>query len=300
MRALVLTVRPSEVEVASDVLWGLGVVAVEERQAGNLMELWTSLGDVPVELDLPWPWRFEVVDDSVADTWREYAQPTEVESGLVVRPAWVPYDAPAGTTVLHIEPGATFGMGDHPTTVLCLRAARRLVTPECTVLDVGCGSGVLAVGAMVLGAASAVGIDIALAAVPVTLANAAANGVEVEVSTTDLADVPVTFDLVLANILAPTLVALAADLRRVLAPGGRLVISGILADRHQHVLDALAPLVEMHTEVLDGWAAVTLHHPFSPIQEGAYLGGGRDGGHGARSGGAQRACGRGVAERHGE
>ncbi|HAP75213.1 MAG TPA: hypothetical protein DCR14_03940 [Acidimicrobiaceae bacterium] len=261
MQALVVTVSPAEVEVASDAPWGLGVVAVEERVAGDLVELWTSLGDEPVQPELPWPWRFETVDETVADTWREFAEPIEVEAGLVVRPAWVSFEAPAGTTVLHIEPGATFGMGDHPTTVLCLRAVRRLVQPGCTVLDVGCGSGVLAVAAMVFGAGSAVGVDIAPAAVPVTLANAAANGVDVMVSTTDLADVAGEFIVVLANILAPTLVALAADLRRVLAPSGRLVISGILADAHQHVLDALAPLVVEHTEELDGWVAVTLRQP---------------------------------------
>ena len=78
------------------------------------------------------------------------------------------------------------------------------------------------------------------------------------VSTTDLADVSNTFDIVLANILAPTLVALAPDLKRVLAPGGRMVVSGILADAHQHVLDALAPLQVERVETLDGWAAVTL------------------------------------------
>jgi ribosomal protein L11 methyltransferase len=178
----------------------------------------------------------------------------------VVRPAWVPYEAPPGTTVLHIEPGSTFGMGDHPTTVLSLRAARRLVTPGCTVLDVGCGSGVLAVGACVFGAATAVGIDIAPAAVPVTRENAAANGVDdrVEVSTTGLEEVEGRFDLVLANILAPTLVALAADLQRVVAPGGALVISGVLAGAYDHVLAALAPMQVVHTEELAGWAAVTL------------------------------------------
>ena len=73
-----------------------------------------------------------------------------------------------------------------------------------------------------------------------------------------LADVSNTFDIVLANILAPTLVALAPDLKRVLAPGGRMVVSGILADAHQHVLDALAPLQVERVATLDGWAAVTL------------------------------------------
>lgn len=264
MRAFVVRVEPSQVELASDALWGMGVVAVEERQQDDgTVELWTSLGDSEPTLDdwpSEWPWRFEDVDEGVAETWREFATVIDVELGLVVRPAWVPYDAPEGTTVLHIEPGATFGMGDHPTTVLSLRAVRRLVGAGQHVLDVGCGSGVLAVAACVFGVASAVGVDIAPAAVPVTLDNATANGVgeRVHVSTTPLADVDGQFDVVLANILAPTLVALADDLRRVVRPGGRLVISGILDGRYQHVLDALVPLSVEAVEILDGWAAVTL------------------------------------------
>jgi ribosomal protein L11 methyltransferase len=174
-----------------------------------------------------------------------------------VCPAWVPYEGPG--TVLHIEPGATFGMGDHPTTILCLRAVRRLMCPGDTVLDVGCGSGVLAIAAMKLGASRVVGIDIAHAAVPVTLDNAARNGVVVDVSTTALADVDHHFDLVLANILAPALIALAPHLRRV--SGSTLVISGILEDTYQHVLEALAPMQVAEVDTLDGWAAVTLRQP---------------------------------------
>jgi ribosomal protein L11 methyltransferase len=262
MRQLVVTVEPHEVELASDALWGLGVVAVEERRAGDAVELWTSIGDEPVDdPDLPWPWRFVEVDERVADTWRQFAVPTIVEPGLVVCPAWVDHEAPEGTIVLRIEPGSTFGMGDHPTTQLSLAAARRWVRLGASVLDVGCGSGVLAIGAMVFGAARAMGVDIAPAAVPVTLANAAANGVTVEVSTTPLQEVQGTFDVVLANILAPALIDLSADLRRVLAPGGVLVISGILADTHAHVLDALSPLRVVETATLDGWAAVTLQMP---------------------------------------
>jgi ribosomal protein L11 methyltransferase len=262
MRQLVLTVAPHEVELASDALWGLGVVAVEERVAGDVVELWTSIGDEPVESpDLPWPWRFVEVDERVADTWRQFAVPTVVEAGLVVCPAWVEYNSPADAIVLRIEPGSTFGMGDHPTTQLTLAAARRVVRPGAAVLDVGCGSGVLAIGAMVFGAARAVGVDIAPAAVPVTLANAAANGVSVEVSTTPLQEVEGSFDVVLANILAPALVDLSTDLRRVLAPGGVLVISGILADAHAHVLEALVPLQVVETATLGDWAAVTLRMP---------------------------------------
>ena len=118
----------------------------------------------------------------------------------------------------------------------------------------------MAIAACVFGAATAVAVDIAPAAVSTTRANADANGVgeSVSVSTTDLAAVEGSYDLVVANILAPTLVALAANLRRVLAPGGALVISGILAQAHAHVLAALAPLRVVATDELNGWVAVTL------------------------------------------
>lgn len=265
IQQLVVTVAPHEVELVSDMLWGLGVLAVEERATtdGNV-ELWTSLGDEsePHILNgISWPFRFETVDPTVADTWRRFAQPIRISRTMVVRPLWVPYDAQPGECVVPIDPGATFGMGDHPTTVLCLRAVEQHAANAPEVLDVGCGSGVLAIAALRCGARSAVGIDITPTAVPVTTENAAANGVEVAVSTTPLADVPGDYDLVLANILAPALIELAPHLRRVTRRTGRLVVSGILADNHQHVLQALAPLVVEHTDVLDGWAAVTLRHP---------------------------------------
>lgn len=273
MLALVVVVPVHDAELASDELWGLGVVAIEERtldEQPDVVELWTSLGD-DVDLDelraRGWPnhWtaRLVSVDETVADTWREFARVIEIEPDLFVRPRWVPFDAPGDAIVVHIEPGSTFGMGDHPTTVLSTRALRRVVTPGVTVLDVGCGSGVLAIAACRFGAARAVGIDISPAAVPTTIDNARANAVDerITVSTDPLAQVVAdgdTFDVVVANILAPTLVALADDLRASLRPGGTLIISGILADAHQHVLDALAPLRVVGTDSLDGWVAVTL------------------------------------------
>jgi len=259
MRQIVLTVAEAEVELASDVLWSLGAVAVEERRADGMVELWTSIdGDVPD--DLGWPWRAETVDDSVADNWRDHAVTTWINERLAVCPAWRSEEVPDDVTRVLIEPGPTFGMGDHPTTRLTLAAAARLMTPGCTVLDVGCGSGVLAVGCMMLGAGSAKGVDISPSAVPVTEANAALNGVHVDVSTVPLHDVEGQFDLVLANILAPDLVAMAADLRRVLADDGHLVISGILAERHDHVLRSLAPLQVVATDHDGPWCAVVLRH----------------------------------------
>ncbi len=267
MLALVVSVAEADVELASDVLWSLGVVAVEERAAAGVVELWTSLGDdVPLataalaELMTPWSWRFVEVDESVADTWRNHVQPVWIDIDLVICPAWVPFDAPGVTTVT-IEPGSTFGLGDHPTTILSLRALRAALATRqgATVLDVGCGSGVLAIAACLLGASHATAIDISPASVAVTLANATANGVagRVDVSTTPLAEVDGHYDIVVANILAPTLIELAADLCRLVATSGALILSGVLVDRHEHVEDALLPFRRTSRTTLDAWAALT-------------------------------------------
>jgi ribosomal protein L11 methyltransferase len=105
-----------------------------------------------------------------------------------------------------------------------------------------------------------VAIDVAAAAIEATDRNSLANGVHdvVRASTTPLVELDGRFQVVLANVLAPDLIVMAADLRRVVAPGGVLVISGILAERHDHALAALLPLRPMSTATADGWAAVTL------------------------------------------
>ncbi|MGB7879933.1 MAG: 50S ribosomal protein L11 methyltransferase [Ilumatobacteraceae bacterium] len=272
MRALVVTLGPDEVELASDVLWQLGVRAIEERQlpdAVDLVELWTAVGDEPDavaratrRLGDRWPTRVvDVIDDS-ADTWREFAQPMWVDDGLVVVPAWQDHGFDGRVVPIAIEPGGAFGLGDHPTTLLSLRAARRHLGVGREVLDVGCGTGVIAVMAAMVGGSSVRAIDVASAAVEATGDNATRNGVadRIVVDTTPAGDLDGTYHLVVANILAPTLVELADDLRRLTALDGRLVISGILADGHDHVVAALAPMVVERTDVLDGWAAVTLSH----------------------------------------
>jgi ribosomal protein L11 methyltransferase len=275
MRAFVVTAGSHEVEAASDVLWGIGVRAIEERAARDAkrVELWTSVGDEQDAIEravgaLRGRWDHRVVDVDEVDAaasqrWRDFASPMWVDDQLVVVPAW--QEAPAAGAAVHVEPGAAFGLGDHPTTLTSLRALVGLLRSDqgaVDVLDVGCGTGVIAVTAAVLLDRPVRAIDVAAAAVEATIDNARRNGVEhlVAVDSTPLADVDGDFDVVVANILAPVLVSLADDLGRVTRPDGRLVISGVLGGSHQHVIDALAPMQVVNTDVLDGWACVELRH----------------------------------------
>jgi ribosomal protein L11 methyltransferase len=284
VRAFVVLAPQRDLDVASDVLWQLGVRAIEERPFASVdadgdirdhawVELWTAVGDEPeaiaraaAALRGRWQHRIVEVADEPAQTWREHAAAMWVDDDLVIAPAWQDPPARAGATVIRIEPGGAFGLGDHPTTLLSLRALRRVLPGDTDVIDVGCGTGVIAVTAAVLQSRPVRAIDVASAAVEATIDNARRNGVgdRVRVDVTTLADIDDDYDVVVANILAPTLVSLAADLRRVTRPAGRLVISGILAGSHQHVLDALDPMEVERTDELDGWAAVVLRHPTPP------------------------------------
>jgi ribosomal protein L11 methyltransferase len=271
MRAFVVTVPVDQTDLASDLLWHLGVRAIEERRIDDgHVELWTAVGDgsparerATAMVGERWPTRFVDVDDSAADTWREFAGPMWIDDDLVVVPAWQDHAFDDGVVAIVVEPGGAFGLGDHPTTLLSLRAARRHLGVRRDVLDVGCGTGVISVMAALVAQSSVRAIDVASAAVEATRDNAARNGVSdhVDVDTTPAGELDGTFHLVVANILAPTLIELADDLRRLTAATGRLVISGVLAERHDHVLLALAPMVVERTDTHDGWAAVTLRHP---------------------------------------
>lgn len=266
----VVTVASTEVDLASDVLWGLGVRAIEERSAPDgRIELWTAVGDEPAAVERAtsaladrWPWRCVEVAATASETWRDFAAPMWVDDTLVVIPAWQEHVVAPDVTVVAIEPAGAFGLGDHPTTALSLGAVRHSMPSGADVLDVGCGTGVLSIAAALLGARSVRAVDIASAAVEATIDNAHRNGVapRIDADTARLEELEGVFDVVVANILAPTLVELADELRRVTAPGGVLVVSGILADRHDHVLAALQPMVVEHTDVRGGWAAVTLRH----------------------------------------
>jgi ribosomal protein L11 methyltransferase len=269
VRISVLTVPISDADYASDRLWLAGARGVEERASSGRVELRACISDDDDvsrakigPFPLGWTINFEEVDDAPEDTWRDFARGVSISPTLELQPAWKAIEpADQGRTVF-IEPGAAFGLGDHPTTRLMAAAVETLVRGGDRVLDVGCGTGVLSIVATMLGASEAIAIDTSPAAIESTIDNARRNGVDARVhaSTAPVCDIDGQFDLVVANILAPTLVAMADDLRRLTAHGGHLVLSGLLDRGHDHVVEALSPMISIETHVLDGWASVVLRH----------------------------------------
>ena len=179
-----------------------------------------------------------------ADAWKQHFPVLRVGRRLVIRPTWRRHRATDGDVVLALDPGMAFGTGLHPTTRLCLAALERLAdhggVEGRAVLDVGCGSGILAIAAVRLGAASALGVDTDPIAIEATIANARRNRIARRIRARE-GTIPTgerPFDVVLANLIASLLVRLAPELRAELGPGGTLLASGIFADREAEVRDA--------------------------------------------------------------
>ncbi len=145
--------------------------------------------------------------------------------------------------MLNIEPGLAFGTGGHDTTRLCLEALEKHIAPGCTMLDLGCGSGILAIAALLLGARSAVGVDIDELAVKTARENGAENGFhepQLTILHGDLTEkVHGKFDVIAANIVADAIILLSQNAKDFLAEGGSYIVSGIIDSREQDVLNAL-------------------------------------------------------------
>ena len=269
-RALVVVVDATDVDIAVDALWMHGALAVAtdgDRVAERLTASFAddvdpvSVGDAVVRA-VPTA-HVDVVDDDGTwwDAWRDHARPVEIAGGrVIVAPAWLPAPSPlAEGLVVTIDPGHTFGSGAHATTRLVLEALVRLPLAGARVLDVGCGSGVLAVVAARLGAADVLAVDVDAACVDATLANARANGVEVQVHATvdPLADLTGALDVVVANVLLPAFEAVAPELRRLATR--TVVVSGMLDGTEHRTLAAIGTgwrCAERSSD--DGWTSALL------------------------------------------
>ena len=176
------------------------------------------------------------------NNWKEYFKPMEVGDKLLIRPVWDNnYDA-KGRTVLDIEPGLAFGSGGHDTTRLCLETLEKHITADTELLDIGCGSGILGIAGLLLGAKSATGVDIDELAVKTARENGKMNGFEEPKFTVfhgNLTDrVHGKFDVVVANIVADIIVLFTENVGQFLKKDGLYITSGIIDTREQDVLDA--------------------------------------------------------------
>ena len=199
-----------------------------------------------------------------ADAWKAYFPVMRVGRRLVIRPTWRRHRRAPEDVVLALDPGMAFGTGLHPTTRLCLAGVETLadrgILPGARALDVGCGSGILAIAALKLGAASALGLDTDPIAIEATIANARRNALVRRLSAREgsLPSGEAPFDVVLANLIAGLLVPLARGLRDELRPGGVLLASGIFVDREGDVRAAFgAAGLEVTGRTVEGdWVAL--------------------------------------------
>lgn len=269
-----LDVPTDEVELISSELWEQGAQGIEERDATTIDQgasatvttLVVSVPDDAVAAALAAEYaRFgarveHVVGDEWRDAWKQYFKPTRVGGRILLRPSWEPVSPAPHETVLTIDPGQAFGSGIHETTRLVLMEADRRAKVGDTILDVGCGSGILAVAGLLLGAESAICLDIDPLAVDVANENAERNAVasRLTASTQDVREISGQFSLVLANIQAWVLKELAEALMQRVAPGGVLVLSGVLVGQEDDVAKSFTALgVEPLLSFENEWVALT-------------------------------------------
>ena len=190
---------------------------------------------VSIELD-------NISEEEWENNWKQFFKTTEIGKRLCIRPSWEEYDNKTGRCVLSIDPGAAFGTGTHATTSMCLEALEELVSPDITVLDIGSGSGILSIAAVLLGAKQAIGVDIDPVAVRVATENAKLNNVEdkTEYILGNL-DEKITdkYDIVVANIVADAIIALSQSASEKMKENGYFLCSGIIDIRADEVEKAL-------------------------------------------------------------
>ncbi len=270
-----------EVRAGRDVLEAVGLLLVEWGAAGTvhgpgrveayyppdrLESLEARLGRYAADLGEPVSWTWSEADAAGwRDRWKAFFRPARVSGRLAVCPPWEAWTPPnPDVRVLRIDPGQAFGTGTHETTRLCLAALDDLLgeAPGQPVLDVGCGSGILSIGAVLLGAPWAAAVDVDPVAVRTARDNARRNGVAGRLQTWcgDARSVRGPFPVVVANILYPVLAGLAPVLARLTGPGGSLVLSGLLREELDGIVRIYGEqgLSERGRRARGEWGAVVL------------------------------------------
>lgn len=207
-------------------------------------------------------------EEDWANNWKQYFKPFKVGEKLVIKPSWEDYDNADNRVILEIDPASSFGTGKHHTTRFCLELLEKNLNKGDNLLDMGCGSGILSIGAMLLGAGSAVGVDIEENAAATALENAEKNHISPDVYKTYYgnilsdeklaSEIDRKYDIITANIVADVIIEMKDYFVRYLKKGGILIISGIIEERMDEVIAAVESAGFSNPEpyVKEGWAAV--------------------------------------------
>ena len=245
-----------------------GYLAIDDRIEETRQRLEEGLWHLGQIQPLPEPTYRTIQDEDWMASWKQHYRPIQIGKRLLILPAWIE-DPRQGRIAVKIDPSMAFGTGTHPTTQLCMELLESTVAPGQPAIDVGCGSGILSIGAVKLGASHVLAVDIDNAAVISTRENAQANGVldsietgigsvqEVRNGQFSIRQAP----LVLANILAPVIIRLFdAGLADLLEPGGKMVLSGILDTQAQDVVNAAETrgLKKIEQRQINDWVAIWL------------------------------------------
>ena len=239
----------------------MGVVHIYISPEDNPVEAVAFLKERYTQADIP----FEISttgcqEQDWLNNWKQYFNPIEVGEKILIRPTWRDKYDPKGRVVLNLDPGLAFGTGTHETTRLCLQAVEKYTTPDTEMLDVGCGSGILSVAALLLGAKSAVGVDIDEMAVKTAKENAVLNGVEdrFTVLAGNLTDkVEGKYNVVAANIVADAIIMLSKDIKNYMYDDSVYIMSGIIDTRVDDVLNAIGDTFEIKEKLLEnGWCCL--------------------------------------------
>ncbi|MBO7395490.1 MAG: 50S ribosomal protein L11 methyltransferase [Ruminococcus sp.] len=206
-------------------------------------------------------------EEDWANNWKQYFKPLKVGDNLVIKPSWEEYDDAGERVILEIDPASSFGTGQHHTTRLCLEILEGCVKEGDRILDLGCGSGILSIAALLLGAENAVAVDIEENAAATAKENALKNHIPEEDYKTYFgniltdeklaAEIDAEYDIITANIVADVLIAMKDYFKRYLKDGGYLIVSGIIEERMEEVLTAIEEcgFTRLGVNIKEGWAA---------------------------------------------
>ncbi len=238
---------------------------LEEVQAA-VRELadFVDIGEAAIE-------KSQTEDIDWMNNWKKYWKPFKVDEHIIIKPTWETVgDVPEDTLVVELDPGTAFGTGTHHTTRLCITQLKKYMQPGQSILDVGCGSGILSIIALLLGAKEASATDVDVHAVEAALENAGVNGIQSDVYTVLTGDVisdedfrhrvgEHKFDMVLANIFAEIIIPLSGVVKEMMRPGALFITSGIIDEREEDVRKALT---ENGFEIMEvthsgGWVSFT-------------------------------------------